>query len=166
MPYQTKALANAVLNKALENGEKLRPLKLQKLMYFVCGYYQAAYGEPLIDSTIEAWDYGPVIPEIYQEFRSFGANEINRPAREYDFESEDFVPVPIPTDDKRLSAVMDFVWSTYGKYTGLQLSEMTHNEGSPWDVTRKKNPGIKNADIQNDVLMDYFSRFIKKKNAE
>jgi uncharacterized phage-associated protein len=61
---------------------------------------------------------------------------------------------------------MDFVWSTYGKYTGLQLSEMTHNEGSPWDVTRKKNPGIKNADIQNDVLMDYFSRFIKKKNAE
>jgi len=40
---------------------------------------------------------------------------------------------------------------------------MTHNEGSPWDVTRKKNPGIKNADIQNDVLMDYFSRFIKKK---
>jgi len=64
MPYQTKALANAVLNKALENGEKLRPLKLQKLMYFVCGYYQARMGEPLIDSTIEAWDYGPVIPEI------------------------------------------------------------------------------------------------------
>src|SRR5271163_2281732 len=49
--YATKAIANAVLNKALENGEKLKPLKLQKLMYYLCAYYQAAYGEPLIDST-------------------------------------------------------------------------------------------------------------------
>jgi len=162
--YATKAIANAVLNKALENGEKLKPLKLQKLMYYLCAYYQAAYGEPLIDSTIEAWDYGPVIPEIYREFRSFGSGEITRPAREYDFDSEEFVPVPIPTNDQKLDKLLDFIWNAYGKYSGLQLSDMTHKDGSPWDKTRKANPGIKNADISGDSLKEYFSKFIKKKS--
>jgi uncharacterized phage-associated protein len=165
MPYQTKAIANLILNKAAENGEKLRPLKLQKLMYYLCGYYQAAYGKPLIDSAIEAWDYGPVIPELYREFKDFGAKEITRPARSFDWESEEFVPVPIPTGDEKLSKLLEFIWKSYGKYTGLQLSDMTHKDGTPWDITKKANPGIKNADIQSGDLSSYFSKFVNVKAA-
>ena len=78
MPFSTKGIANAILNRAREDGEELRPLKLQKLLYYAAGYFGAAYGEPLLDSTIEAWDYGPVVPEIYREFRDCGSAPIRR----------------------------------------------------------------------------------------
>jgi uncharacterized phage-associated protein len=132
MPYKTKAIANAILNKAAECGEKLRPLKLQKLLYYACGYYYAAYREPLIDSAIEAWDTGECLP------------------------------VPIPTD-QRVAGLIDFVWNTYGKYSGLQLSDMTHSDGSPWQKTRERFPGIKNADISNELMSEHFAKYVKKK---
>ena len=166
MAYKTKAIANIILNKAAENGEKLKPLKLQKLIYYACGYYQAAYDVPLIDRSIEAWDYGPVIPEIYQEFKAFGSGEITRPARELDWETSEFAPVPIPTGDSNLLKVVDFVWASYGKYSGLHLSDMAHSNGSPWDITRKKNPGIKNAGIPSEALVNHFSKFVKKKQSQ
>jgi uncharacterized phage-associated protein len=162
MPYKTKAIANAILNKAAECGEKLRPLKLQKLLYYACGYYYAAYREPLIDSAIEAWDYGPVVPEVYREFRRFGSGEITDQATELDWDTGECLPVPIPTD-QRVAGLIDFVWNTYGKYSGLQLSDMTHSDGSPWQKTRERFPGIKNADISNELMSEHFAKYVKKK---
>ncbi|MEY9717907.1 putative phage-associated protein [Sinorhizobium fredii] len=163
MPYAAKAIANAILNKAAEDGSKITHLKLQKLLYYVCGYYLAATGKPLIDHTFEAWEYGPVVPDIYHEFKGYGGRPISSPATEYDWEDEDFLPVPIPTDDARLNRVLDFVWRTYGKYSGAQLSDMTHRDGSPWDKTRKANPGMRGADIPVNLLRDHFSTLVKKK---
>ena len=160
MPYSSKAIANAFLNKAAQQGAQITPLQLQKLMYYACGYFLAAYDEPLIDRSIEAWDYGPVVPEIYREFRDVGGAPINRPASTFNPFSGESVPVPIPTDDTRVMAVVDFVWSTYGRYTGLQLSQMTHAADTPWDQTRKARPGIKNADIDEDSLKKYFKPYV------
>lgn len=165
MPYPTKAVANAILNRAKLDGEKLRPLKLQKLMYYLCGYYLAAYGKPLIDSPIEAWEYGPVVSEIYREFKKFGAQEITSPACELDWETYEYAPVPIPAGDPQFDKVLDYVWKTYGKYTGLQLSEMTHSENSPWDKTRKAKPGIRGADISDEFLISHFKPLVKRKAA-
>ena len=54
-----------------------------------------------------------------------------------------------------LNKVIDFVWDHYGQYSGLQLSHMTHAEGSPWDLTRKENLGIK-------YLSEHFSKYVNK----
>jgi len=164
MPYPTKAIANAILNKAALAGEKVSPLKLQKLIYYAAGYFIAAYDEALIDSAIEAWDYGPVVPELYREFREYGSGPILGPAREFDWESEASIPVPVPVGDARVDRVIDYVWKTYGKYSAVQLSDMTHADGSPWDKTKKANPGIKNADIQSSMLKEHFSSLVKRKH--
>lgn len=165
MPYKTKAIANLILNKAAQSGEKLRPLKLQKLMYYIAGYYVAVKGEPLFDTPIEAWEYGPVVNSIYHEFKEFGAKEITRPAMDVDPSTGSLMPTPIPTDDLRLNKIVDFVWSAYGKFTGLQLSEMTHAEGTPWRKTREKHPGMRGIDINIDLIREHFSPLVKKKAA-
>lgn len=162
MPYSSKAIANAFLNKAAEEGASIEPLKLQKLIYYASGYYLAAYHEALIDCSIEAWDYGPVVPEVYREFRDFGSKPITRRATEFDWTTEEEEEVAIPTD-ARVRKVIDFVWKTYGKYSGLQLSDMTHADNSPWDKVRKERPGIRNADIPEDTLKEHFAKFIKKR---
>lgn len=163
MPYPVRSVANAIIQKARAHGENITPLKLQKLLYYVCGYYAAATKSSLIDHTFEAWDYGPVVPEIYREFRVYGNRPITSLATDVDWDSGAMVPTPPPDGDKRLQNVLDFVWKTYGKYSAAQLSAMTHAPGSPWDKVRKANPGIKDADIGLQVLQEHFEKFIKQK---
>lgn len=165
MPYPTKSVANLLLNKAAEADIKLTPLKLQKLMYYTYGYYLAATDLPLIDTPIEAWEYGPVIASVYHEFKSFGSKEITRPAMDLDFASGSLVPCPIPTGDSKLNKVADFVVKTYGNYSGLTLSELTHADGSPWHITRNENPGIRGADIKPKLIKDHFAPLIQRKAA-
>jgi uncharacterized phage-associated protein len=162
MPHDPKAIANAFLNRAKEEGAELRPLQMQKLVYYAAGYHIAAYGKSLLNCSIEAWDYGPVIPELYREFREFGSQPITRLATANDFDS---TPVAIPTSDHNAMKIIEFVWNTYKNYTGLQLSDMTHAEGTPWSKVREERPGVKNADIDEEKLRDYFSGFVKKKAA-
>ncbi len=49
-------------------------MKLQKLVYFAQGAHLAKYNSPLSMKHLQAWMYGPVIPEIYQisNFREAG----------------------------------------------------------------------------------------------
>lgn len=164
MPYNTLSIANAILNFGFINNVKISPLKLQKLLYFANGYFLAAYDEPLIDRAFEAWDYGPVVPAVYREFKEFRSDEILRFASEYDRENDEYTPVPLPASDSRLDRVLEFVWETYGSLSGLQLSDLTHRPDSPWDKTRNENKGIKDADITADKLKEYFSKFVKKQS--
>ncbi|KAA1042492.1 DUF4065 domain-containing protein [Macrococcus equipercicus] len=59
---------------------KLSPLKLQKGLYFLFGYYGGRYGKEnenseiqynlpkyLFPATFLAWDYGPVIDDVYKK---------------------------------------------------------------------------------------------------
>lgn len=58
------------LNKAITN------LQLQKILYYIQGEYLAVYKEPLFDNDMEAWDYGPVIPDVYYEYKRFVSEPI------------------------------------------------------------------------------------------
>ena len=164
MAHSAKAIANAFLNLAAQHGEDVGPLKLQKLVYYAAGYYAGAYNEPLLSSSLEAWEHGPVAPDLHREFKEFGRNPITRLATDFDddFELEE---VPIPTEDKRAMGVVNFVWTTYKKYTGLQLSDMTHADGTPWATTRAATGSVKNAKISHEALHEYFSSLIKPKAA-
>ena len=73
-PYSALAIANFFL----ENHKSISPMKLQKLVYFAHGWNLAISNNPLIKEPIEAWDYGPVISTIYNEFKLFGGSNKNR----------------------------------------------------------------------------------------
>jgi len=162
MPYRVESIANALINRAAVDGQKIEHLKLQKLLYYANGYYLAAQSAPLIDHTFEAWDYGPVVPALYRELRRFRAKPITDPLGDTDWDSGGKIPIPTPVNAPVVDKVIDFTWRTYGKYDGWQLSEMTHRPDSPWDQTRKANPGIKDADIPRDLLEKHFKALIKK----
>ena len=71
-PYRSIAVA---ANWFIQSLPSLTPLKLQKLIYYAHGWHLAIRNAPLIDEVIEAWEYGPVVPNVYHEFKKFG----NRP---------------------------------------------------------------------------------------
>jgi uncharacterized phage-associated protein len=79
--YSVEALANTILDTSEEMGTPLGPMKIQKLMYLMHGYYLALTGAPLVDEFFEAWQYGPVVPTIYHQFKEFGSRDIRKGRR-------------------------------------------------------------------------------------
>ena len=58
-------LANYILKKAQEQGISVTNSKLQKILYYVQGYYMARFNHPLFPDEIQAWKFGPVVPNVY-----------------------------------------------------------------------------------------------------
>src|SRR6266567_4998834 len=130
MAYDPKSIANVFLALAEAEGKRLTPLQLMKLVYIAHGWYLALTNKPLISERAEAWQYGPVIPSLYREFKGFGNSSITRRAGELSFET--LPPLPPDGEDGGLHRFLQKIWTIYGKYTGAQLSTLTHQEGTPW----------------------------------
>lgn len=142
----------------------LTHMKLQKLVYLAHGWYLAnSDQEPLIVESIEAWDYGPVIRDLYAAFAKYGGDEIDTP--HWTFGVKDgkiqHVTPAIDEDDQLAQKVIDRVWDVYGKFTPFQLSAMTHREGTPWFVSRKEGRSI----IPKRIIFEHFRELSRQRVA-
>lgn len=170
MPYDAKAVANYFLSLAETRGQQLDALKLQKLVYFAHGWHLAIKDQPLIDEQVEAWSFGPVIRSLYREFRNDGNRPIRSRAMDIDMmkdvetgEIYDRVIEPSVNDgsgDAEFTrSLLNRVWEVYGEYTGIQLSNMTHEPNSPWYKVFYETYGghpPKGTDIPAEMIRDYF----------
>ena len=102
------------------NGDLMTNLRLQKLLYFAQGWCLARTGKPLFDSQLEAWRYGPVVPEIYKQYSDNG----NRGIESDGFDANALTP-------EECELVLD-VMREYGKYSTSALVRMSHASGAPW----------------------------------
>lgn len=70
------AVANFIIDMAIEKDKPVTNLKLQKIMFFLQGYCLSKYKASLIDGSFSKWRYGPVEEEIYIEFKNNGSMPI------------------------------------------------------------------------------------------
>lgn len=157
--HSPKSVANYFLELADAKGESISPMKLQKLVYYAHGWYAGYTQQPLIDEAVEAWQYGPVIPSLYHEFKRFGASNIKGKAIDFDLRGPTEVATP---PDQKIRTFLENVWKSYGGYTGVTLSEMTHAIGTPWDVTWSKCPGVRGQDIPFTQIVEWFGAAVAK----
>jgi uncharacterized phage-associated protein len=164
MAYDAKAVANYILDLATVDGEAVSPMKLQKLIYYAHGWHLALTGEPLITDEIEAWGYGPVVPSIYRDFKSFGNEPITSPAQDFSWrKGKVVVSTPeIPTGEAHETSrqILRRVWSVYKDWTALQLSKMTHAPNAPWSQVVAPYGGKTpiSLEIPNDLIRNYFAK--------
>ena len=164
-PYSALAIANEFIERGIATGRPVDPMKVQKLVYFSHGWHLGLFDGPLIDEQIEAWPYGPVVASVYHEFKRYGRSGIDEPA--IDLERGRIRTPGIDPDDDRTAALLARVWQTYGKFNGMQLSTMSHEPGSPWDVTYNNRPPgvVRGIDIPNELLRQHFAELAKQKRA-
>ncbi|MDR1339770.1 MAG: DUF4065 domain-containing protein [Prevotellaceae bacterium] len=104
-----------------EVGDIISNLKLQKLLYYAQGFHLAIHDAPLFEEDVEAWMYGPVVPGVYREYKSFGSGAI---------EKDENFEVPESVTEGELSLIQE-VYEVYGQFSALKLMELTHEE-DPW----------------------------------
>ncbi|MGE8127681.1 Panacea domain-containing protein [Methylobacterium sp. NPDC080182] len=141
--YTAHEIARYFLAKADAGvGDLISNLKLQKLCYYAQGVGTATRGQPLFEEPIEAWLHGPVVPQLYHTYSSYGREAIPAPVN-FDIENYELAD--------RL--IMDDVYDYYGQYSAWRLRQMTHDE-PPWKNVYDE--GCSNL-ITIDALKEYFS---------
>lgn len=115
-------------------------VKIHKLLYFAQGWHLAWFSHALFHESIEAWNNGPVVADLWH------AENKNRP-----------VPQPIPLAESEMGTV-GYVVARYGSLNGQDLIRLTHNEG-PWvELSERDDPfAPMNPEITETMLRDYFS---------
>ena len=68
-PYDAHVIANWFVTRAERDGKVLSITTIIKLCYIAHGWHLEIKGVSLYWNRIEAWRYGPVIPDAYMAFR-------------------------------------------------------------------------------------------------
>ena len=139
-------VADFFLSKSDEDSEQfISNLKLQKLVYYAQGFSLALLGRELFREPIEAWQHGPVVPELYRKYRESGSSAIFA----VDFDRRVF------TRDQL--ELLEEVYEVYGQYSAWKLRELTHSE-APWIDNYVE--GSYSREIPLQEIEEYFSRYL------
>lgn len=145
-PISALQVAKYFLAKANREGDLITNLKLQKLLYYAQAWYLVNYSKPLFREKIRPWALGPVVREVYSEFRNFEASFIIY--KTTGKESNVF-------SDNQINYLNEF-YDVFFKFTAHELVNMSHNE-SPW----KNAYAQKDAEISQNAMRDYYRQTLK-----
>ena len=142
MAYDAKEVAKLVVNEGIAEDRPVTNLKLQKLLYFMWIDWYKERKEPLFNNRIEAWHYGPVVPDVYFRYRIFAADPIRKVEE-----------CSIPDSDK------DLMVEILGKYiyrTAGALVEDSHAPNTPWD--KVNGAKVLGTEITEGLMIDEANR--------
>lgn len=159
MSYNVLDVCRYIINYSNEHDYGISNLKLQKILYFVQAYFLINTKDhmPCFAEKIEAWDFGPVVPAAYHEYKQYGSGDI--PDASYflfDFNNiwdsgrVDYNNDAIAPNDKIL---INQVIDKFANYTATDLVTLTHKQ-SPWIDAYVPN---QNNEISLGSIMEYFN---------
>jgi uncharacterized phage-associated protein len=155
--HDSRAVANEILLIGQQKGIPMSMMKLIKLVYFAHGATLAITGEPLSREQAEAWKYGPVFRELYRVLPNRGAEPVSYPIS-IPFGLKD----PNPSFSDVEKTIMSRIVDQFGPMGAFQLSDITHEEDSPWTKVYKEEGAF--SVIPNEMLKKYFEKLTSANN--
>ena len=144
-----EVVEHEAVNDNYEVYEGITHLKLQKLLYYAQGISLALYDEKLFYENIEAWPHGPVVRDVYNNYEKNGRKPI-----EIEMKEEEELLLKDITNDNKINNILILTYDNFAIYTAWQLRQMTHENGSPWDITEKTKGLFKT--IDTNLIQKYF----------
>ena len=128
MWYSALEVAKYVITRCSEAGNPISNLKLQKMLYFLWVEFYRQTGRTLFYDDICAWQFGPVVPDVYYEYCSYAGRPIN-------------VIYPITDISPRDRRILDGLIDEYMEVPVNTLINRTHSLGTAWDLTYRNGMG-------------------------
>jgi len=132
MASDIREVANAILAAAEAAHLRLTNMSLNKIAYFAHAAALAHYGRPLVDSPFEAWQYGPVHPQLYRQLKRFKDQPVTGRLTRVDMETGRDIPYEVRLGQEEKDLV-DRITVFYGGMPAGRLVEISHESGAPWD---------------------------------
>lgn len=150
--YDSVLAADYLRALAFEHSKNFNVTKVQKLLYICYGYYLARHNQRLVNEHPQAWPYGPVFPRVRNHVDFSHVTSKSDP--KFSAISHDQTVTEL-----FLEAVRDL-----GDASAKALSDWSHQNDSPWDLTVKANGGKWGATIVDDLIKPYFSSLEASEN--
>lgn len=145
-----RIVANRFLELAREQGRFLTPMQVLKLVYIAHGWMLGLNGRPLINQPVEAWQYGPVVRDVYNGVRNCGRAPVIRN-----------MWAPPGTMDPVEENMVRQVFNLYGSMDGIQLSNITHMPNTPWALTYRQ--GSFGTQIPDNMIAEHYQRLARER---
>jgi uncharacterized phage-associated protein len=104
------------------SGFSLSNLELQKIGYIAEMLHLGRHNAPLIREDWEAWDYGPVCPELYQWAKMYGANPVG----------DLFPRLPALGEETTEFQCVNDAFQMTRQFAPGQLINLTHQHDGAW----------------------------------
>ncbi len=137
-------IAEFFIRRFIKTESPITNLKLQKLLYYAQGIGFGRCNLKLLKEPFLAWEYGPVVKEVYNNYKSYGKD-------------------PLPVTDKinldelnkneTVINILEETVSLYGIYDAWFLRDKTHQE-KPWLETLRDDV------ISDDLMVSYFKKVL------
>lgn len=133
-------LAKLVISISAQSGKNISNLKLQKVLYYIQGFHLVLFSTEAFPEPIKAWKLGPVVEDVYHQYKRFGKGEIvidNLENLSNNFE-------------KSFYSFVKNIVEVSSQFSPYELVDITHQE-EPWQTTTQ------NQEIPKIVLKRYFA---------
>lgn len=139
--YSALDLAKYIVTMCVDENHPISNLQLQKILFYI---QKDFLGRDCIafEEDIEAWTFGPVVPEVYYFYCGNGADQITFP--KYDIQ-------PLKAKDKNY---VDAIVREKRMQNPWKLVDDTHKQGGAW--SRIYNKGAGNKKI---IPIEYIKKF-------
>ncbi len=155
MSYSALAVANAFIELSQRDNIPLTNMKLQKLVYFAHGFALALNQDGLFREPVHAFQWGPVIPDLYSAVKHYGSDPITGKIQLPPGEPA----IDLSDENCPAARLIKMVWTKYGRFSAAQLSTITHKPNTPWSqVWNDTEYGI----IPNDLIRYHYKDLIAK----
>lgn len=127
MVYNAMAVADFIIDRCYKEDRPVSNLQLQKILYFTWVEYYQQTRKTLFWDSICAWQFGPVVPEVYYEYCAYGGRPINI-----------MCETEILEEDR---GILEQIIDKYVIIPVNILVNRTHQQGTAWDITYNGGEG-------------------------
>lgn len=120
-------LSKYVISLFEDRDAPITNLKLQKVLYYIQGYFYRHFGKAAFSDEIYNWQYGPVVPVVYYEYNDNGS----APLKSREFLGDCTIA---DCEKKLIESIVDRCSSI----STSRLVSMTHSE-NPWKTSGSGN---------------------------
>lgn len=163
-PYCVMDVANYVVQHFIDQNHPIPNILLLKILYYLQADSLRKNKGRLFNEAIEKWGYGPVVPEVYSNFKSYGAAPITS-TMEYVLVNDDGswkLIDPAKRDLEKqdilqINALADEIYNHFGQNPFLLVNK-THKE----PMWKKDESKIRNGNMSltysNAEIQSFFSK--------
>ena len=127
--YTALELSRYIIQKCVREQQPISNLQLQKILYYIQKEFLQQRRERAFAEEIEAWQFGPVVPDVYYSYCGFGSMPLT-----INYPNEiQLAPVDI--------AMIDGIVEAKRVLKPWELVVETHKDGGAWDVIYENGLG-------------------------